>query len=592
MTVGAWLCAAVLLAILALLARGRTPPEFAFLGGLTVLLLAGVVEPSRALAGFANPGVLTVGALYIVVAGLKDSGAMQRVGGLLLGHPRGLRRAQLRLLAPVAVLSGFINNTPLVAMLVPVTRDWARRTGISASHLLLPMNYAAILGGTCTLIGTSTNLIVDGLMRQGGLAPLHMFDLAPIGVPIALAGVGFMLVATAWLLPRREDALAVPADAREYATEVLVDPNGPLVGRSVAAAGLRRLQGLYLAEIARGPHVLTAVGPHELLQGGDRLVLVGVVDSVVELQRMPGLLPATDQVFRLDGPRAERVLIEAVVSDRCPLVGTSIREGRFRTRYDAVVVALARSGARLPGKLGDIVLRVGDTLLLEARPEFAQRQRLAPDFFLVSAVEDSNPPRHARAPVAVAILVAMVAAASTGLVSMLHASFAAAGAMLLTGCTGYEGARRALDTSVLLTVAAAIGIGAAVDNSGLATALAGALRGGFGEGSFAALAAIYFTTWLSSEFMSNNAAATLMYPLAIALATQLGIAPLPLVIAVIMGASASFALPMGYQTHLMVYGPGGYRLGDFLRLGLPLNAIAATLSLILIPRVFPFVPVG
>lgn len=587
MSASAWLCAGVLVGIFALLVRGRAAPDFVFVGALTVLLLAGVVDARGAFAGFANAGVLTVGALYVVVTGLRETGAVQWLGGALLGHPHGLRRAQLRLTVPMAAISGFINNTPLVAMMIPVARDWSRRLGIPVSQFLLPLNYAAVLGGTCTLIGTSTNLVVDGLMRDAGMAPLSFFALAPIGLPIAVAGVAFMFIAGPWLLPNRGDALRPVHGSREYSTAMQVDPAGGLAGKTIQQAGLRRLSGLYLMEIERRGRIYTAVGPEEVLEADDRLVFVGLVESVVELHKLRGLKPATEQIFRLDGPRTERVLVEAVVSDRCALVGRSIREGHFRTRYDAVVVAVARSGERLRQKLGDIVLRVGDTLLLEARPEFVERQRGAPDFFLVSAVDDSTPPRHERAWVALLVLAGMIVLAVSGILSMLLASFTAAAAMLLTRCVGAEAARRGIDWSVLVMIAAAIGLGAAVDQSGLAHALAHGLIGVFGESPLATLAAVYFTTAILTQLVSNNAAATLVFPLALALAQQTGAAPLPLAIGIILGASASFATPVAYQTNLMVYGAGGYRMGDYLKLGLPLNAIAAVLALVLIPYVFP-----
>ncbi len=292
---------------------------------------------------------------------------------------------------------------------------------------MIPPSYAAILGGTCTLIGTSTNLVVNGLLLEQGRTSLGLFDLAWIGVPTAIVGLALVMLSARWLLPTRGSVIGQLEDPREYSIEMVVEPTDPLVAQTIEEAGLRHLGSVYLIEIDRAGELLTSVSPTEVLKGGDRLVFVGVVDSVVELQRIPGLLPATDQVFKLDGERSRRILVEAVVSDSFPLLGRSIREGRFRNRYDAAVIAVARGGRRLKRQLGDIVLRPGDTLLLEARPSFVEHQRNSRDFYLVSRVEDSSPFRFDRGAIALAILIAMVVTVAIGWLSMLNAALLAAG---------------------------------------------------------------------------------------------------------------------------------------------------------------------
>ena len=308
-----------------------------------------------------------------------------------------------------------------------------------------------------------------------------------------------------------------------------------------------------------------------MLKGGDRLVFVGVVDSVVELQRIPGLLPATDQVFKLDGERSRRILVEAVVSDSFPLLGRSIREGRFRNRYDAAVIAVARGGRRLKRQLGDIVLRPGDTLLLEARPSFVEHQRNSRDFYLVSRVEDSSPFRFDRGAIALAILIAMVVTVAIGWLSMLNAALLAAGLMLFTRCLRGANAGRSVDWGVLVTIAAAFGVGQALASSGLAQIAAEAMTVLAGSNVTLNLALPYLATALFSAVITNNAAAVLMFPVALGMAQNLGADLLPFAITIAMAASASFATPIGYQTNLMVYGPGGYRFTDFLRIGVPLT---------------------
>jgi di/tricarboxylate transporter len=309
---------------------------------------------------------------------------------------------------------------------------------------------------------------------------------------------------------------------------------------------------------------------------------------VVDLQRFRGLIPATDQVFKLKHPRAQRCLVEAVVSESAPLVGQTIRDGRFRTLYDAVVIAVARNGERLRGKIGDIVLRPGDTLLLEARPSFVEQQRNSRDFLLVSRIEDSTPPRHERAWVALAILGAMVTVVTFGWLSMLVAGMLAAGLMIMTGCCTAAVARRSVDWQVLLVIAAAFGLEQALWKSGAASIIAGTFLGAAGDNPHLALAVVYGVTLLLTELLTNNAAAALMFPIAVTTATGLGVHPMPFVIAVMVAASCGFATPIGYQTNLMVYGPGGYRFADYLRIGVPLDILIGLTAVLVIPLAWRF----
>jgi len=585
----AWLTVAVLAGVFGVLIVTRAAADMVFLGGLTVLVLAGVVSPREAFGGLANEGVITLAVLYVVVVGLQETGAIRWIGRSLLGRPGSLVRAQARVMTPVAFLSMFLNNTPVVAMLVPAIRDWAKQFDLAPSKLMIPLSYAAILGGTCTLIGTSTNLVVNGLLiEHTGGDGLMMFDLAWVGIPIAVSGILFLLVTAPWLLPDRRPVITQFDDPREYSVEMIVDESGPLVGRSIDDAGLRQLPGVFLVEIDRDGGVLPAVSPREVLRAGDQLVFAGAPESVVELQKIRGLRPATNQLFKIKGPRAERALYEAVVSATAPVVGRTIRGGRFRVRYNAVVIAVARSGKRLRGKVGDIVLREGDTLLIEARPSFYEQQRNNRDFLTISRLDDSTPPRHERAPIAVGLLAAMVLSVSAGLLSMLEAAMATAAAMVVTRCCTPSRARNGIDWSVLLTIVAAFGMGRALEVTGVAAATAHGVIGLVGDNPWANLAAVYLLTTLFSSFITNNAAAVLMFPFVLAVAGDLDVSVIPYVIAVMMAASASFATPISYQTNLMVMGPGGYHFNDFLRVGLPLNALTAIVAIGLIPMVWNF----
>ena len=586
----AWLTILVACALLFGLARRLAPPDVLAMICLGILMLVQdwtgstlLPNPAEAVAGFGNKGLITVALLFAVVAGMEFTGGTQLATGWLLGKAKTLTDAQLRLLVPVAAVSGFLNNTPLVAALLPVVDDLAKRISVSSSRLLLPLSYAAILGGMCTVMGTSTNLIVRDLYDK----PISFFAPAYVGVPATILGLIYIILASVRLLPERRPAVSASDDPNKYTVEMQVDPLGPLVGKTVEEAGLRSLPGLYLAEIQRDDGVIAAAKPNERLRADDALILVGALDTVVDLRKIRGLTSPDDQARKLQVPAWKRTLVEAVVSSRCSLLGKSIREGKFRSHFNAAVVAVARGGRKLSGKIGDVKLEVGDVLLLEASPSFLHRQREFRDFFLVSAVEQGTVRRHERAWLSVLIMLTMVLPAAFGLVSILTASLVAAMAMVLLRCCTATEARRSVDWSVLIVIGAAIGIGTAMEKSGAAEAIAGGLLSLAGSNPFLTLAAIYLATMFCTELITNNAAAVLMFSISIKSAESLQMADAtPFVIAVMIAASASFLTPFGYQTNMMVYGVGGYRVSDYLRFGFPLSLIVFAVTMVVIPSVW------
>ncbi|MGB5457505.1 MAG: SLC13 family permease, partial [Gammaproteobacteria bacterium] len=313
------------------LALTRYSPDIIMVGGLTLLLLAGVLSPEEALAGLANEGMVTVGVLYVVVSGLRETGGIGWIVHSVLGSPKSLQHAQIRLMTPVAVMSAFLNNTPVVAMFIPAVSEWAKRNRLSVSKLMIPLSYASIAGGTCTLIGTSTNLIVNGLLiKETDSDGLALLELSWVGLPILLVLFVYIYFTSKWLLPDRMPAISRYDDAREYTVEMLVEDGSVLHGKTIEQAGLRQLPGLFLIEIDRNGQIMPAVSSYEVLHDGDRLVFAGVVESVVDLQKINGLKPASNQIYKLGSSRQDRVLIEAVVSDSCPVSGKSVREGCFR----------------------------------------------------------------------------------------------------------------------------------------------------------------------------------------------------------------------------------------------------------------------
>jgi di/tricarboxylate transporter len=538
----------------------------------------------------ANEGMLTVAILFVVGAAVQETGGVDWIAKNLFGRPKTIFIALVRLVFPVLGLSAFLNNTTVVAMLMPAVIDTARANKFSASKLLLPLSYAAVLGGVITMIGTSTNLVVQGMIVKEFGEPhrLGIFDISPVGLAVAVFGGAYVIFASQYMLPDRKAVLSTDDDPREYTVEMQVSADSPLAGKTIEGAGLRHLPGLFVSEIDREGVAIPAVSPQEVLRAGDRLMFVGAVESVKELQKIRGLMPATDEVFKLKAPRTQRCLVEAVVSNTCPLLGLSIRESRFRSHYNAVVVAVARNGERLRQKIGDIELKAGDVLLVEAHPSFAELHRNSRDFFLVSKVDESTLPRHELALLSVALLTAMVVIAAFEIVPMLVIGGVVAVLMLLTRCISLDNARRSISWDVLLAIAASFALGEALRITGAAQMIADLSKSLAGDNKYVALAVIYLTTMVITELITNNAAAALMFPFAVKTAVALDVHYLPFAIAVMVAASSGFATPIGYQTNLMVYGPGGYKFMDYVKIGVPLDFICFGVAMVTIPWFFPF----
>lgn len=574
--------------VLGTLALTRIAADLVLMSALALLLFIGVLRPVEALAGFANPGVITIATLYVVAAGLKETGAVQWIARMLLGHPKSQRGAQVRMIAPTGILSAFMNNTAVVAMFIPAIQDWAQRLGIPASKLLLPLSYAAILGGTCTLIGTSTNLVMDGMLQSTLGINLGLFELAWVGIPLLVIGGGFLVLFGHRLLPDRGGISEELDLVREYGVEMEVASPGPLAGKTVAEAGLRALSYGYLTEIDRNGRLITAVEPDRTLQAGDKLYFVGAPECASELRRIQGLKPANGSVHKLEVENHQRCLVEVVLGPEFSALGQTIRDSRFRTRFNAVILSVSREGRRVPGKLGDITFRMGDTLLLEASEQFVEQYRFRRDFLLVSALNDSTPPDFHKAPRALGILGVMVLLSASGLLSILEAAFLASGAMIFFGCLTASRARRSVDLPVLVVIAASFALGNAMTVTGAAGWVANGLLGFGPLTPWVALAIVYVLTAAFTEVITNNAAAVLMFPIAMAISEQLGVSVLPFAIAVMFAASASFITPLGYQTNLMVYGPGRYRFTDYARIGTPLSLLVGVVAVGLIPLVWGF----
>ncbi|MDZ4267814.1 MAG: SLC13 family permease [Mycobacterium sp.] len=592
MTTDAWITLAVVVATVGLLILDRFSPILVMGGAVLSLYVLGVIDQDQLLAGMANESLAIVAALYVLAGAADITGAFEGatskiLGGATRSRPRG---ELLRVCGPSAAVSAFIANTPLVAMLAPRVVRWCRRTGRSPSLYLMPLSYAVILGGSMTMIGTSVNLFVNDLIDKAGLGRLSVFAIFGIGFPLMVGCVLLMVL----LGPRLLKDRATPGEAlagteREFTVEMTIAVNSALAGSTVAEAGLRNLDGVFLVEVERADKVIAAVGPDEPLTAGDRLVFVGNLARVLDLQRMSGLISAEARHFDDLARNPQRQFVEAVIGAGSPLIGTSLKASGFRRRYGSAVVAIHRASEQLEGKLGDVRLRAGDVLLVLAGPDFHQRYREHRDFAVVSPLNQDRPIRREHARTVELVIAALILLAGTGLLDLLQVSLLIAFGLIVARIVTVRDARRFIDANVLLLMATSFGLGMAVEQSGLAASLANlVVTSAAPLGDYGLLVAVLAATMLVTEVISNTAAAALMFPIAIAVAEQAGANPMPFAVVVIFGATLSFLTPIGYQTNTMVWAMGGYRYTDFARLGALLTLFVLVATPVLVPVFFPF----
>ncbi len=625
-----WIALAVVVATFAILQlRKNIPLDLLFLIALLAVTFTGILTPEQALAGFANSAVITIGSLVALTAGLRKCGVLDWLGRKLLGEVNTERQCLWKMAISLVLSSAFMLNTAIVAMVGPILVGWCRRTGISPSRVLIPLSYLTILGGMCTLIGTSTNLVVNAKLQQlyservetlepvdaesrltgeliekqqqaRAIRPMSFLEIGYAGFPIAIVGAAVILMLAPVLLPRNDDLIEqLDERRREYLVEMQVQSDCHLIGKKVSEAGLRHLTGLFLIEIDRNEEVITPVRPEDEIRANDRLVFAGVISTIVELERIPGLVPAVDDFYEADPKRRERrCLTEVVLSRSSPLIRRTLKQADFRERYNAAVVAIHRGGSRIKTKLGETVLRAGDTLLLQTSQNFSERYRNSEDFFLVSSIEQYEPPRSDKAKLAGLIfLLGMCwlvigsffpALARSAVGSSATVALLMIGLFVISRCMTMSDVRGAIDVQLLLTIACALGLGEALYRSGAASMIASAVVSNVSHNPWLLMIAVYLICVILTELITNTAVAALMTPLAIGVAESADVSARPFIMAVALASSMSFMTPVGYQTNLMVMGPGGYRPADFVRLGLPLSLATGTTALFLIPRIWPF----
>lgn len=565
-----------LVVLIGLLVLGRIQAGMAFSLLALGYYATGLIDLNDLLSSYADPSLVALVLLMLVSVALEKTLLIEHIGAKLLDgrYPVAL----LRLMSVTSLFSGFLNNTAVVASLLGVI---SQNKQFAPSRLLIPLSYAALFGGVLTLLGTSTNIMVNGFAVRAGMPPLGVFSFAWVGVPVVLVGVGVVVLLSRWLLPNHP---IEESKAGSYFLEACVQADSPLVGNTVFENKLRNLDGLFLVEVLRGQHLISPVEPHEVIQAEDILIFSGEVDKIHLLNRFAGL-----SLFERPLDILRSNLVEVVIIADSPLVDRTIREVNFRALFDAAVVGIRRGERQLSGKLGTIVLKAGDALMLAVGADFSTRSNIDRNFYLLKG--GARKPRLSLPQsygVFGAFLGVILLAALGGVPLVKGLAVLIIGLIALKLVSVGE-LRRRFPFELLLVIGSALAMSLVMSTSGVASLVADGLIAGLGNQSpFIALVAIYFTTLILTELMSNNAAAALVFPIAFSLAENMGVSPLPFVMALAFGASASFITPFGYQTHLMVFTPGRYQFMDFVRMGVPVSLAYSATVLSILPVVFPF----
>lgn len=574
----------------ALFASEKLPVDMVALIIMAVLLLSGVVSPEEGIAGFSNTATVTVAAMFVISAALFRTGAVETLGRVSARvFQVNLWAGLVVMMITVGVMSAFINNTPVVAIFMPIVLGVSAKIGVSPSKILMPLSFASMFGGVCTLIGTSTNILVSSIAERSGYEPFSMFEFSRMGVLFFLAGTVYMLLWGVRHIPGRRE----PADLTRqygmgrYLTEVVLLEGGQSVGTTVARCPLVAEVGVEILEIDRGDLRMVVPPAQTVLEAGDLLRVVGDVEKIRELAERQGIELRTAHRDEQELETEDRVLVEAVIAPGATLVGETLKSSRFRNTFGANVLAIRHQGSVRHVDLADTILQAGDVLLTEVRRDHLPELQNNESFVMVSALALPEF-RRSKAALALGIVALVVAAASTGLLPIVVAAIAGCVLLVLTGCITLTESYRAIDWQVIFLLAGALTLGVALESSGSAALLAGGLVNAAGKlGPVAIISALYLLTFLLTSAMSNNATAVLLAPIAIGAAQVMEVDPRPLLMAVTFAASASFMTPVGYQTNTMIYGVGQYRFADFLRIGTPLSVLFWIMATFLIPVFWP-----
>jgi di/tricarboxylate transporter len=584
----AWITILTVLSMFTVLLLTKLRADLVFLGAITILFVTGVLNAKEAFSGFSSTSVVIIGVLFVVVAGLTHTGVLQWIVKHLLGQPESYSKAVIRLMLPVAGLSSFLSNTTVVALFVGIVKMWSKKLGVSPSKLLIPLSYASGMGGVCTLIGTPPNLIISGLYAENTGVAMNVLTTTIPGLFCLFIGV-LSIIAMRNLLPDRKAPESAFESTSEYTVELLVPSDNPNIGMTINEAGLNDVRGGNLIEVVHFDEFVSPAGGDEILMGGDRLIYSGQIDEILELKKTHGLVNADHYVFTLSEIDKNRQLRTAYVTFGSSLIGKAIGNTNFEKDYGLVLVAVARSGKRIEQSPREVVIQAGDTLLLDCPPKLKiDTSSLASKLHFFDS--DQVPNIGKKTLISTTIMIAMVVLSALNIIPLLQCAFLAAIAMLVFQCCNVDQAMKSINWEILMVFAGSVVLGVAIQKTGIAERLAFGILDVCGDNPIVVMTAICFVGTFITEFISNTAAGAMFFPIMYQAAEKLGYEPFPFLVALMVSVSSSFATPIGSPTHMLVYGPGGYRFSDFMRIGLLMNIIILAANIFIVNIIYPLTP--
>ena len=587
----AWITIVTVLSMFTVLLFTKIRADLVFLAAIAILFVTGVLDAKEAFSGFSSTSVVIIGVLFVVVAGLTYTGVLQWIVKHLLGQPKSYSKAVVRLMLPVAGLSSFLSNTTVVALFVGIVRMWAKKLGISPSKLLIPLSYASGMGGVCTLIGTPPNLIISGLYAEKEGVAMNVLATMIPGLFCLTIGI-LSIIAMRRLLPDRKAPEAAFESTSDYTVELLVPTNNSHVGETIGEAGLNNVRGGSLIELVRfDKEVISPVPSDEFLLGGDRLVYAGQIDEILDLKKSHGLVSADHHVFSMSEVDNNRQLRTAFVTFGSSLIGTSIGNSDFEKSNNMTLVAVARRGKRIEHTPREVTLQAGDTLLFECPPKLKiNTGELSSQLQFFDS--DELPNISSKTLVSTSIMIAMVVLSALNIIPLLQCAFIAAAAMLITRCCSIDQAMKSINWEILMVFAGSVVLGLAIQKTGIAERMAFGILNVCGTNPIVVMAAVCLVGTFITEFISNTAAGAMFFPIMYEAAEKLGYEPYTFLIALMISVSSSFATPIGSPTHMLVYGPGGYRFSDFIRIGFWMNLIILAANIFITNIVYPLTPLS
>ena len=587
----AWITIVTVLAMFTVLLFTRLRSDVVFLCAVGILYVTGVLDTKETLSGISQASVAVVAVLFVVIAGLMHTGVLQWIVKNLLGTPNSYTKAVTRLMLPVAALSSFLSNTTVVALFVNIVKMWAKKLGISPSKLLIPLSYASGMGGVCTLIGTPPNLIISGLYEEKTGEAMNILATTIPGLFCLAVGV-LSIIAMRRLLPDRKSPESAFESTGDYTVEMIVPSDNPHIGKTIGELGLNTVSGGSLVELRHfdDEQILSPVPDDEPLMGGDRLVYAGQIGDLLEMEMSHGLVNADHHVFRYnDAPKGKQNLRTAYITFGSHLIGTTMGTNGFEKEHKVTLVAVSRRGSRIEQMPREVVLRAGDTLLLESLNELkSDTQSMSNDLHFFES--EDLPNIGVRTLISSLIMIAMVTLSALGVLPLLQCAVLAVFAMFIFRCCSPEQAMRSINWDILMVFACSAVLGLAIQKTGIAARLATGILDICGTNPIVVMTAVCCAGTFITEFISNTAAGAMFFPIMYEAAEKLGYEPFPFLIALMIAVSSSFATPIGSPTHMLVYGPGGYRFSDFLKIGLIMNLIILAANILIVNLIYPLTP--